>query len=87
MIKRLVADIALFLCLFTLPWYWTAALAAVFIILFENFWEAILAGLILDTLYSIPNARIYGRFGIFTTTAAALVLLIKMSRKKVRLFS
>ena len=86
MIRRLVADIIFFSSLFILPWHWTAALAVVFIIWFGNFWEAVLAGFILDTLYSIPNARIYGRFGIFTAIALALVLTSKIIRKKIRLF-
>lgn len=87
MIKRLVADFIFFFSLFVLPWYWTAILAIVFIIWFGNFWEAVLAGFILDTLYSIPNTRIYGRFGIFTAGATILILLVKIARKKVRLFS
>lgn len=87
MIRRLVADFILFFSLFIFPWYWTAVLVFVFIILFENFWEAILAGFIFDALYSIPSAKIYGRFGIFTAVAAILVLLSKIIRKKIRIFS
>ncbi|MFA4890084.1 MAG: hypothetical protein WC587_00395 [Candidatus Paceibacterota bacterium] len=87
MIKRIIADVIFFSCLFILPWQWTAVLAVVFIILFGNFWEAALAGLIFDSLYSIPGAKIYGRFGIFTATALVLVLVSKIIRKKIRLFS
>jgi len=86
MIKRIIADIIFFSGLFVLPWHWTAVLAVVFIIWFGNFWEAVLAGFILDSFYSLPNTRIYGRFGIFTAIALALVLSSKIIRKKIRLF-
>lgn len=87
MIKRIIADILLFSSLFILPWQWTAALAIIFIILFGNFWEAVLVGFTLDVLYSLPNAKIYGRFGVFTAMALVLVLTSKIIRKKIRLFS
>jgi hypothetical protein len=86
MIKRLIVDTLFFSSLFILPWYWTAVLAVIFIIWFGNFWEAVLAGFIFDALYSIPNTKIYGRFGIFTSVALVLVLVSKIIRKKIRLF-
>lgn len=87
MIKRIIADVLLFSSLFILPWQWTAVLAVIFIILFGNFWEAVLAGFILDAFYSVPNTKIYGRFGVFTAIALVLVLASKILRKKIRLFS
>ncbi len=85
MIKRIFADIALFLSIFFAPWYAAAGLGIVFIILFPRFWEAVLAGVFLDAMYGSENAGIYGRFGIFTLMALVLILFIERIKKQIRI--
>jgi len=87
MTRRIIAGVVLFLSLFLVSWQWTAVLTVIFVILFRNFWEAALAGFIIDALYSIPNAGIYSRFGFFTATALIIILLSKIIRKKIRWFA
>jgi hypothetical protein len=87
MTKRIIADIVLFLSLFLASWQWTAILAIIFIILFENFWEAALVGFIIDALYSVPSAGIHSRFGFFTAITLAIILLSKIIKKKIRWFA
>lgn len=79
MIKRIIADAVLFLSIFFLPWYLTAALGIIFIFLFSKFWEAAGAGFFIDALY-------LEGFGIFTICALLLVFFLNAIKEKVRLF-
>lgn len=87
MIKRVICDIVLFTSLFLAPWWGTAILAAVFMVLFRHYWEGVIAAIFIDTLYSMPNTKIYGRFGIFTISAIILVLILDIFKKKLRYFA
>jgi signal transduction histidine kinase len=84
MVKRIIADIVLFFSLFFLAWYWTAILAVIFIILFRWFWEGVVAAVFLDALYSIPEAKIYAHFGIFTASSLVLMLIMENIKTKIR---
>ena len=85
-IKRVIADVVLFSAIFFAPWYWTAGLAVLFIILFPRYWEAVLAGFLLDAMYSVPTQGFYGRFGIFTISALILLLVLGGIKKRIRFF-
>lgn len=87
MIKRIVCDIILFLFLLFAPWYWTAVLAIIFMILFRRYWEGVVIAVFFDTLYSLPDAKFYGRFGIFTAVALILFFVLENLKKKIRYFS
>ena len=84
MIKRILADIILFFCVFFAPWYVAAAFAVLFTIIFRNFWEIIIAGLFLDILYSISGSLIKGGFGFFFFLSLILFLAVERLRKQVR---
>jgi hypothetical protein len=85
MIKRIICDIILFFAIFFLPWWGTVLLAFIFMILFKWFWEGIVVALFIDSLYSLPLARIYGRFGFFTISATLILLIIENIRPKIRI--
>lgn len=87
MIKRILCDIVLFGSLFLAPWYWTAVLAAIFVILFPKFWEGVVAAFFIDSFYSISSAGFYAHFGMFTASALAFLLLSETARSKIRFFS
>jgi hypothetical protein len=57
-------------------------------ILFQRYWEGVVAMLFLDSLYSLPttsvNWRIYGHFGIFTVSAIILLLIIENLKTRIR---
>jgi len=84
MIKRVICDIVLFLSVFFLPWYLTAILAAIFIILFRYFWEGALAALFMDAIHSVPTNGVYAHFGLFTVLAVILILIIEKVRTRLR---
>lgn len=84
MVKRVIADIVLFASIFWFPWYVTAGLGIVGIILFRRYWEGVVAAVFLDALYSIPDAKIYGHFGIFTASSVVLMLIMENIKTKIR---
>ena len=85
MIRRIVCDLILFLGIFFLPWWGTALLVFIFMLLFKWFWEGIVVALFLDSLYSLPFARIYGRFGVFAISAAVILLVVENIRPRIRI--
>lgn len=85
--KRIFADIVLFLAVFFAPWYWVVVLVVIFTALFSGYWEAILAGLFLDAMYSIQTGGFYGRFGVFTLGFLFLYFILRIIKKKIRWFS
>jgi len=84
MIKRIICDIGLFLGIFFLPWWGTAILAFIFMILFKRFWEGVIAMLFIDSLYSLPTSKFYGHFGIFIVSAIILLLIIENLKTRIR---
>lgn len=84
--KRIVSGIILLFILFFAPWWVAALLSAIFIFVFNNYWEGVFVAILLDVLYSIPNTRIYGHFGIFTFIGLFLFLVSKNFKKKLRFF-
>lgn len=67
-----------------LPWYVTVGLGILGLILFRNFWEAILVAVIIDALYSLPDQKFIARFGVFSISALVLFIIFNVIRKKIR---
>lgn len=85
MIKRIIADIILFLSIFFAPWYIAVGLGVLFVILFHRFWEVLVAGLFLDALYSISDSGLLSRFGIFTFLFLLFLLIVEKIKSNIRL--
>ncbi len=83
-IKRIGFDILLFGMVFLFPWYWAAVLAIIGLMLFKKFWEIIIVGLLIDSLYSLPNIGLIGRFGIFTISIIVLFFIAEAVKKQIR---
>lgn len=83
---RILCDILLSASLFFLAWYWIAILAVIFIIIFPNFWEGIIAAFIFDFINSISGARFFGRFGIITASALVLFFVANVLKRRLRIF-
>lgn len=67
-----------------MPWYATAGLGIIGLVLFRKFWEVILVGFIIDALYYVPGQNFIGRFGFFTAGAAILFVVFYFIKKKIR---
>lgn len=78
--KRKLFGIFLVLTALIFPWWVSLTLVFFGALYFENLYEAIVAGLILDLLYGI-NIEVYG-FNLFFTLATTIMLYLFSSLRK-----
>jgi hypothetical protein len=84
--KRILIDILLLISVFIFPW-WIVLLAAVFCVFaFKSFYEIVILGLVIDSLYNAPVARWHGVEVITTLIALALLAIISFTKTKLRYF-
>ena len=67
------------------PWYLTAAFIVVFALLFEKYWEAVVAALVIDSFYSLPGRAILPGFGLFTLSSLLILYVLSLIKNKIRL--
>ena len=83
--KRILADVLILSLFFWSPWYFTAIMAIVFILLFENYWEGALLALIADSFYSLPEAKFFsGGFGFLTLSSLLVLQLASFVKSKIK---
>lgn len=87
MLKRIICDFVLIAFVFLAPWHWTAALIAIFIILFQLFWEGVAAALIIDSIYYVPSVAFGSKFGILTLSFLTLFYISYAVKNKIRFFA
>lgn len=79
MIKRVIFGIFLIISAFIFPWWVSAILAVIGLFYFENLYEVIFVGIIIDSLYG----GIIEFFGFdFIFTAMSIILFFIMSKIK-----
>lgn len=71
--KRVIFDIILFISVFILPWWISAILLLVGIFLFKQFYEFIIASLVMYSLFSAPNSSRLISNPFFITSLIGLV--------------
>lgn len=81
---RVFADCLLFASVFFLPWWIVFIFASVSFFMFNDYYELLGAGFILDFMYGIPLSR-YGEFQfIFSLSSLALFFLFSSLKKRMR---
>jgi uncharacterized membrane protein YecN with MAPEG domain len=86
-IYRILVVVALIICTAVAPQAATAVLAVGAAFFFPRFWEAVAVGVILDTLYAVPEPRWFGFQFIYTVLIAASLLAIWRLKKSLRWYS
>jgi len=73
MVKRIMTDIGLVLAAFLLPWW--VVFITIFILAFilENYYEALIAGIIIDTLYG--SRFVLWNFPLMITSIFFIIIL------------
>jgi hypothetical protein len=56
--KRVIFDIVLLLCIFTMPWWITIPLSFIGLFVFKQYYEFIITWIIMFSLFSIPGPRL-----------------------------
>lgn len=77
---RIFANIVILSSVFFFPWWFPAVLAIVCVFLFENYFEILLFGLILDFLYASSEA--FSLISMLFTFAATILLIVSIFVKR-----
>ncbi len=80
LVKRLVVDIILFLGTFVAPLWLLILLAILCLFVFENFYEIIIIGIIIDSLYGLPTEFL--PIPIIYTLSTSLLFIARAFLKK-----
>jgi hypothetical protein len=84
--KRIIFDVVLFLSIFILPWWVTAVLAFVGIFIFGQFYEFIISGAIMYTVYSSQDGRAISSYLWFPLILCFLYVGIQALRRYIILY-
>ena len=83
--KRICADAVLFLSCMLFPWWLVLPLAVFFAFSFDGYYEVVLAGGLLDILFSAPS-NMFGNFQFFFLAGfSVLFFLIFLLKKQILL--
>lgn len=84
--KRALFDIILFLSLFLLPWWVSVILAVAGIFFFVEYYEFMIAGVILYSLYSVPEVAFITKPIWFAVTISIVYIGIQSLRRRLILY-
>jgi hypothetical protein len=79
-VLRIICDVVLVIAAFTAPWWVAIFLGIILLFVFNTYYELIVFGFIIDTLYNAPVARFY-HFQFMLTCAAIIFVFISIQVK------
>jgi len=80
--KRIIADILLFLFALSGPWWIAYILGIYFLAIFDSFYEILFAGFIIDIIFMNSSEQ----FPILTITSFVLLIASAIVKKRIRNF-
>lgn len=86
MTGRIITNIVIVISILFLPWWATVLLVCAGILLFPHFYEAIIAGVLMDVLYGVSMVSFSGFVAVFTVIFSLGYLLGERFKKNVRLY-
>lgn len=86
MTLRIFINIALLVSIFYLPWWATTFIVLFGIFIFKNFYEAVLAGFLMDILYGTKTIEFMNIWFIFTAFYFLIYILITAFKKNIRFY-
>lgn len=84
--KRVIFDIILFTSIFIFPWWISVLLLFLGIFVFNNFYEFIVASVIIYSLYAIPGDRIISSPIFFSSFIVILYIVIGYIKNNIILY-
>ncbi len=85
--KRGIFDVIFFMSLFIFPWWLGVLLAFIGIFIFKDFYEFIISGIIIYSLYIIPGNNLITSLISFFTITVVLYISIQILRRKIILYN
>jgi len=86
MVYRVLINAFIFISIFYLPWWVTTIVVLSGVIFFKNFYEAILAGLIIDMIYGAKTVEFANIWFVFTASYTGVYVLSNYLKKNIRLY-
>jgi len=84
--KRIYFDILLFISIFIFPWWVSFLFLIIGIFLFDNFYEFIIASLIIFIIYSPNDERLISSPLFFSSTIIVLYFIVQYIRSNIILY-
>lgn len=84
--KRVIFDIVLFIAIFVFPWWVSAFLLCIGVFIFKNFYEFIVACVIVYSLYSVPNGTWISNQAFFSALIIVLYIIIQIIKNNIILY-
>lgn len=84
--KRIIFDIVMFISVFVFPWWISVLLLLFGIFVFKNFFEFILATVIIYSLYSIPGSGLIASPIFFSLFIIILYIAIQFLKNNIILY-
>jgi len=84
--KRVIFDSILFISVFIFPWWISIPLIFIGIFLFSNFYEFIVASVIIYSLYAIVGERLISSPIFFSLATIILYIIIQIIRNNIILY-
>jgi hypothetical protein len=84
--KRVVFDVILFLSVLIFPW-WISVLGVIIgIFAFKNFYEYIIAGVVIYSIFSVPSSRIISSPVLISLIIVGSYLIIQYIKNNIILY-
>ena len=84
---RILFDLLFLLCVAFLPWWAVLIVGAVGLSVFSSFYEMLIAGIIIDSLYAPAGARPYGIQCVASAVAAILFVSAEVLKRRLRFYA
>ncbi len=82
---RIISDIFLSISIFVLPSWFLLLVSIACLFIFENFYEILFLGVILDSLFGLPE-RFFPIPAVYTFLAVLLFVLVNFLKKHLRFY-
>jgi len=84
--KRIIFDVVLFTSVFIFPWWISILLLFIGIFIFNNFYEFIIANVVIYSLYAISGNRIISSPIFFSSVLIILYIIIEYIKNNIILY-
>ena len=84
--KRVIFDVILLISVFVFPWWISVLLLLIGIFIFKNFFEFIVANIIIYSLYAVSNDRLISSPVFFSALIIVLYIAIQIIRNNIILY-
>jgi hypothetical protein len=84
MLLRLFIDILILFGLLVIQWWIVLPIAIFFTFRFKNYYELIIYGFVLDSLYAVPMPYLYNIELIFSIVCTTIYLIVELLKPQLR---